>query len=108
MPEHNFPRHLILIRRRLAGMAVSRDAVPDTERGNEPKETVTVRFLCFSDLTLSGTYTGFRKVMRHHTLSYGVSGNAVLTTTATLEVFNAGGFRIAVACAEETANRLNI
>lgn len=51
-----------------------------------------------------GTYAGFQKVRRHHTLSY---GGATLTTNATFEVFNSDGIRIAAACATETANRLN-
>ncbi len=51
-----------------------------------------------------GTYAGFQKVRRHHTLSF---GGRTLTTTATFEIFNADGIRIATPCATETAVRLD-
>ncbi len=48
-----------------------------------------------------GTYAGFQKVRRQHTLI-----NNTLNTTATFENFNAASVLISTLCAAETASRL--
>jgi len=48
-----------------------------------------------------GTYNGFQKIRRFHTLN-----NDTLTTNATFENFNAGGLLVSTGCATETATRL--
>lgn len=68
-------------------------------RGNKYKSV-----FMFFRFNPDGSYAGFQKVQRVHSLDF--EGNTI-TTTATFDVFNANGIRIATACATETAVRLN-
>jgi len=57
----------------------------------------------FFRFNADGTYGGYQKVRRHHTLDL---DSAILTTDAAIEVYNAAGVLIAIGCASETARRL--